>query len=547
MAYCKKYYVSIPFGFNPADVGYFDCDDNFVNVGTVNPDNPGIDNGVYLTGGTYPCAQQGTITGFTAVPPLNLSIVEIGNCGSSTQYVFSGCADGQQFTVSGVPFTSLVDNTIYRMDFGRFSVSAECATYVASGTPSGTTYSVAGEFYDLNTGYTCASSACTDIYTTCPGDPDVEFCLRGTGIYDDTYKPTASYYNFRTYYTGESTNFYVFFSQSTSQWCLSTTLGGTCYLSGPSAPITICPNFASVYWSNGICPTPTPTPTINCDALEFNALFNCEVTSTPTPSATIPNTPTPTPTPTDSTCAGIGISASLIAITPTVTPSMTATPTPSSPLNRPCNFMGEVTFTTVDTQIFCPSSKQFQDCFTGLMYYTTEEVQVPGGGYLEKFGVYSAIVDNVSRCLGYIGINYDVIGVNSITLIQGPLGYLNLGGCVNCTPESSATPTPTATPTLTPTKTPTPSPSAIPTYYVYLKCGSPTTYLIQTQPGPVLETNSIFKDTNRNECWQFSFSQQNTSPTSASLGTPYVTNYNGNYFIGPYLYERASCAICLAS
>jgi hypothetical protein len=540
MAFCKSYTLSAT-GGTSVIFDWIDCNNNSYGPETV---NGGFS--IDADGTTYPCVLEGSIN----VTGSDYSVVDNGGCGSSTVYTFSGCMDGTQFSVSGVPFTNLVDSTIYRMDFNRWAVSAECATYYSALTSGGTVYSVLGNYYDLNTGYTCASSACTSAYTDCVNSSGVygtDYCLRGTGFYDDNYIKGPNLYNFKYYYTGQTTGFFVFFSSSVSKWCLSNQLDGPCYLQGPSGTITDCPNLSTVYWSEEFCLTPTPTPTINCDALEFEALFDCEVTPTPTPSSTVPTTPTPTPTPTDITCSGTGISATLVATTPTVTPTITSSPTPSSPLNRPCNFMGVVTFTTVDTEISCPSSQQFQDCFTGLMYYTTGEVAVPGGGSLEKFGVYLSIVNNVSLCLGYIGVNYDVIGVDNIILLQGPLGYLNLGGCLNCTPEVSLTPTTTASPTPTPTITNTPTSSPIPTYYVYQRCGSPTTFLIQNQPGPVLETDSIFKDTGRNECWQYKFSQQNTSPSAASLGTPYITNYNGNYFIGPYLYERASCATCLSS
>ena len=538
MAFCRKYQVGVPLTFPPNDIRYVTCDGNVYPdpLDPPLPVNPGVP--IDLDGIIYPCAQQGSFTGSTP----NFTLLDMGGCGSSTVYTFIACADSQQFSVSGIPFTTLVSGTTYSMDFGRFSIPYECATYDSSLSSSGTTYSVLGEYYDTNTGYTCASSVCTDIYIDCSGNTYPDFCLRGTGTYDDTYKPTPFYYNFRNYFTGETTNFFAFFSLQSSRWCISNSLGGTCFLSGPSIPQTNCPNFASIYWSNGVCPTPTPSPTINCDALEFEAIFNCEVTNTPTPTPTIPTTPTPTPTPTDPTCANSSISGYLTAITPTPSPTLSPTPTPSGIVDRPCNFVGEVTFTTVNTQINCPISRQFQDCFTGLMYYTTQDI-----GTQEQFGVYSTIVDGVSRCMGYIGLNYDVIGVNDITIIDGPLGYLNLGGCVNCTPDPTITPTLTPTPTITPSTTPTPTPTPIPTYYVYQKCAQQTIYLIQTQPGPTTQTDVVFSDTGRAECWIFKFSQQNTPPTSASLNTPYVTNYSGNYFIGPYLYEGVSCASCLAT
>ena len=557
MSICKKYYLSTIPG-NLDGVQYTDCSGNTVTIGA-SPYTPGIA-GVYLDNtdhstdappqmDIYPCVSVDSFVPDTLPAVYNLT--EIGGCGSSTVYTFTACGTNDIFSVSGMSSAPINDD-LYLMDTGRLgsAVSAECATYLSALTAT-TVYSVLGKNIENLTDLSldCDSPVC-DYNLRCSGvsGTTLYYCLNGTGIYDDTYITySGNVYNYRSYYTGSTNALFVFFSPTTSKWCLSTSLGGNCFMFGPSSPRSLCPDFSNFYWNLGVCVTPTPTPTINCDSLEFEALFDCEITPSPTVTGTLPTTPTPTPTPTDSTCYGIGINAVLIKTTPTPTPTTTVTPSPSVPLNRPYNFQGDVTFTTVNATISCPSSKQFQDCLNGIMYYTTEDVLAPDDSPLETFGIYKSTVDNISRCLAYIGINYDTIGVSTITTNEGPLGFLNLGGCVNCFSDPTPTPTLTPTITITPTITLTPTPSSILTYYVYQKCGpvSPT-FLIQNVVGPTTVINSIFKDTGKNECWQFKFSQQYTAPNSASLGSPYVTNYSGNYFIGPYLLDRASCVACLS-
>jgi hypothetical protein len=113
--------------------------------------------------------------------------------------------------------------------------------------------------------------------------------------------------------------------------------------------------------------------------------------------------------------------------------------------------LGDVSFTTLEGHIGCPSSKQFQDCVTGMMYYTTELVPTPSGETLTEFMIFKSYVDGVLKCISFVGINENIIGVNTIELVEGPTGYSNLGECVLCDVVSSPTPTPT------PTMTPTPS------------------------------------------------------------------------------------------
>jgi hypothetical protein len=80
---------------------------------------------------------------------------------------------------------------------------------------------------------------------------------------------------------------------------------------------------------------------------------------------------------------------------------------------------------------------------------------VQGGSELSEYMVFNADVDGNTKCISYIGVTYDTIGGNSITLNSAPLGYSNLGGCTYCQPTRTPTPTPTGTPIPTPTPTPT--------------------------------------------------------------------------------------------
>ena len=217
-----------------------------------------------------------------------------------------------------------------------------------------------------------------------------------------------------------------------------------------------------------MCPT-TTTTTVACVTFDFDAIFDClaEQTPTPTPTPTVTPTMTVTPTPTNY-CSMVSVDATIDTYSPTPTPTPTMTPTSSGIITRPCNVLGDVSFTTLEGHIGCPSSKQFQDCVTGMMYYTTELVPTPSGEPLTQFMIFKAYVDGVLKCISFVGINDNIIGVNTIELVEGPTGYSNLGECILCDVVSSPTPTPT--PTMTPT------PSGIPCFCYELMGGELTTF-----------------------------------------------------------------------
>jgi hypothetical protein len=52
--------------------------------------------------------------------------------------------------------------------------------------------------------------------------------------------------------------------------------------------------------------------------------------------------------------------------------------------------------------------------------------------------VFNAFVNGENKCISFIKINLNEIGIDNIELLEGPFGYSNLGDCIFCVP----TPTP---------------------------------------------------------------------------------------------------------
>jgi hypothetical protein len=345
---------------------------------------------------------------------------------------------------------------------------------------------------------------------------------------------------------GQLNGLFIYFDDVNTQWCLSDSLGGSCYLSGHSPCYESCPDISNNHFVPGPCPTPTPTPTAPCN-IDYDIVFGCDTGtgSTPTPTPTLSSTPTLTPTPTN-ICSSVSVDATITVTTPTPTPTPTQTPTPSAPVVRPCNFTGDVTFNTLDDLMVCPQSKQFQDCFNGVMYYSTGVISTPSGDTLEQFMVFEALIDGESKCVSYVGDNNEIIGINNIELRQGPFGYSNLGDCLNCStinqPTPSMTPTLTATPTMTPTRTLTPTPSSGTSqiYYVFRKCGKTDEYVIQTTPLSIA-TGKSFLNNNDSSCWTYLYQSIGIPPLNPSFN---IINYSGNFFtsIGNVIYN--TCTDC---
>ena len=385
------------------------------------------------------------------------------------------------------------------------------------------------------------------------------YCIKNTGLpsIDDTYEINGTY-NGYDYWSGNTNGWVIYFSTgTTSQWCLSDTLGGICTLAGKTPCVSSCPDLSGTYFYSGVCPTPTPTPSVNCTVLDFNAMFDCEVIlPTPTPTPTSTPTPTPTPTPTNY-CVNVGVDATINRYTPTPTPTSTPTPTPTGIVVRPCNFDAGVIFKTINDQIICPNSIEFLDCYDNSPLYTTNNVINPTPGDFVKNTTFEALVDGVKKCIAYIGVNSSVIGIANITLLSGPYAAtLDKDSCKVCK-ESVPTPTPTPTPTQTPTSTPTPTPTPTPTsyWYKFKSCNTsnlinnssvyerpvvqsfdledfPVDYSYVVQPlSPIegLELNNVFYDITNDMCWEL-VDITNYQPTPPLDEANTTTTVNNNFF-----------------
>jgi hypothetical protein len=312
------------------------------------------------------------------------------------------------------------------------------------------------------------------------------YCVNNTGIVgaDDNYI-TGGTYNGYTYWTGQTSGWTIYHTTgATSEWCLSNTLGGTCYLTGKYPSTSICPDLSTTYVFSGICLTPTPTPTQNCDVLDFTAIFDCEFIPTPTPTPSTSVTPTPTVTPSSTNyCSIIGIDASGYTYTPTPTPTPTVTPT-NNPLPfysklipRNCPLYGFIEYSPIMGEINCPGVLKFQDCYNGDFYYCNNVTGVPTGFEFELYLILGASVNNngitETRCIFYLGMDYDHGNINTINITTGAYGFsYEDGACIYCQSAIVPTPTPTHTPTMTitptmtrtPTHTPTGTPGASPSH-----------------------------------------------------------------------------------
>ena len=292
---------------------------------------------------------------------------------------------------------------------------------------------------------------------------DTEFCLRtsfsGLSMYNGSYTAGASY-NGRLTYSGSPQGVIYYFTSSTeSYWCLSDSLGGTCYLQGSSPCYSVCPDIASVSFTTGPCVTPTPTPS-DCQ-LNFLAYFDCDWEPVPTPSATItaldmdltalPVSPTPTPTPNCNT----GLDFSITGITPQVT--ATITPTPSSTL--PLDINGTVTFEMMNKGFSCVNTKILIDCTTQVTYYVAQDLYYSGITLQPPITILGYINGNLT-CATY---SADTTSISSNSTVGQILNIY--GGCGPCLPPATPTPTPTVsnTPTITPTVSSTPGSTVTPT------------------------------------------------------------------------------------
>ena len=84
----------------------------------------------------------------------------------------------------------------------------------------------------------------TEACITCPHN----YCITNTGYeYDDTYSLESTYDGY-SYWVSNSGAYYIYYNTTDKQWCLSTSLGGNCLLSGKSPCFSKCPDLCEEYF-----------------------------------------------------------------------------------------------------------------------------------------------------------------------------------------------------------------------------------------------------------------------------------------------------------
>ena len=259
--------------------------------------------------------------------------------------------------------------------------------------------------------------------------PVEEYCLLtyfpDTELYDGTYY-SAGTYNDRVYYSGDTGFIYY----GNLQWCLSSTLGGSCILHGNYPNYGICPDLCSDLFSSGTCVTTTST-TNPCNIFDFEAYFDCDVSTTTT--TTIPCSATSidvsfssytTTTTTVDPCIGVGGDITISGYTTTTT---TNTGTTTTTTTRDIVISGSVDYTLVDTVFVCPSQTyNFQDCTTLENYYIESSIAFNSIDLFINY-VYGMEINGITSCYTYIGTS--TISPNA-TLNQYFGLYLTCSSCI---------------------------------------------------------------------------------------------------------------------
>jgi hypothetical protein len=295
--------------------------------------------------------------------------------------------------------------------------------------------------------------------------PVEEYCLLTyfpeTELYDGTYY-SAGTYNSRAYYLGDFA--YIYYGNL--QWCLSETLGGSCILSGSYPYYGVCPDLCDDLFSSGACVTTTST-TNPCNIFDFEAYFDCDVSTTTT--TTIPCSATSvnvtfsaytTTTTTANPCIGVGGSITISGYTTTTTTAPTTTTTTTT---RDIVVSGDVTYTLVQSVFVCPTQTYaFQECNTNSMYYLESSNAFVDVDIITNYA-YDMTINGIQSCYTYMGLS--TISPNAtIGVVYG--WHTDCSTCQNypITPTPTNTPTVTKTPTSTntPTVTKTPTPTKTP-------------------------------------------------------------------------------------
>lgn len=258
---------------------------------------------------------------------------------------------GGIYEFSGLTYFAALDSSFvefYQVDVDLFNGTQVGTNPFGSPTISGFSQAVGAATSFFN--YSATSYCLSTNYIT-------------TSQYDGNYTSGGTL-NGQTVYAGNNGGV-IYYNSATTQWCLSSYIGGPCILFGGNSCQSPNPNLSEEFFSNTICPTPTPSQTNNCSVLDFSAFFDCDIpgpspsvtpTQTVTPSTGfIYPTPTPTltmsPTPSGNFCANVNFCFGVENVAPS--PSPTPTMTPSSAAGRN-TYGGVVTFTTINGEVVCP-------------------------------------------------------------------------------------------------------------------------------------------------------------------------------------------------
>jgi hypothetical protein len=484
-------------------------------------------------------------------------------------YLFEECGNpSNQFRFEYVPGT-LVVGDVYQITGPYFNGYATVLPYVATGTlysSVGSVFTGAGSC-PTPTPTPSVTATLTQTPTVTPtvtpsgGPCSSTYCFNTTlpslSAYSGNYDLTGTY-NSYDYYVGDGTTIgYVY--NTGNQWCLSSSLGGSCLLSGTTPCDSICPDISANNFTSGPCPTPTPSP-VNCDTFDFTAYFDCDWEPLPTPSPSVDCGDvdfdvtsigvTPTPTPTGNSCGSTGVSFSICQYTP---PNPTPTITPTITLTKTVDVQGQATFVMLDESFSCVNVKVLVDCQTGNQLYTNDSLIFSGTPVTTGITM-SVIISGALMCVTYSGTSNTIssnCNIDEILAISSSCGTCNQFPSPTPTQSPTNTPTLTMTPSETPNATPRPTPTSTPHWvYVYESCeplGQQTlnTQVIQTvRVKTNMLVNQTFQDA-QGRCWKY-IGQFQTSYIAPP--TVLTINYSGNYLginLGPNVQTFNNCTDCL--
>jgi hypothetical protein len=505
-----------------------------------------------------------TPTPTTTVTPTNTNTPTVTPTELTDIYLFAECGNpSNQFRYTNVPGTLTVGD-VYLISGPFFNGYATVVPYVATGTiytSVGSTFTGAPSCPTPTPTPTVTTTqtqtpTVTPTVTPSGGPCSSTYCFNTTlstlSGYSGNYVLTGTY-NTYDYYVGDGTTIgYVY--NTGNQWCLSSTLGGSCLLSGTTPCESTCPDISANNFTSGPCPTPTPS-SVNCETFDFTAYFDCDWEPLPTPSPSVACGDvdfdvtsigvTPTPTPSGNFCSGTGVSFSICQYTPA---NPTPTITPTITLTKTVDVQGQATFVMLDEMFSCVNVKVLVDCETGNQLYTNDDLIYSGTPITTGITI-SAIISGNLMCVTYSGTSNNISSncyIDEIIAISSSCGTCNIFPSPTPTGTPVSTTTPTVTPTttinLTPTRTPasTTTPTLTPTptsnwVYVYESCGPLGQQLINTQVIQTVQVvptsmipNRTFQD-NQGRCWKYIgkfLSGYIAPPTVLSI------TYTGNYMGG---------------